>query len=202
MALTGDTEKAPMPLSLLDESTNEPLIQTWFELVHLKQLFRKGWLDRGVEPGHCETVAEHTFGNAVLCLLLLSQHPELDAEKVLRMALIHDLGEAYVGDITPSDNIPKSVKTDQEHAALQRILGKLPNGADLIETWLEYEQQSSSEAKFVKHMDRLELALQAAVYEHQGLIDGKEFYQAVLPQLPPELAGLVQSLVDRGSPER
>ena len=113
------------------------------------------------------------------------------------MALIHDLGEAYVGDITPSDNVPKSVKTEQEHAALQRILGKLPNGPDLMETWLEYEQQSSLEAKFVKHIDRLELALQAAVYEHQGIIEGQEFYQAVLPQLPPDLAGLVQPLIDR-----
>lgn len=197
MGSTGETEKAPMPLSLLDDSITDPLIQTWFELVHLKQLFRKGWLDRGVDPVHCETVAEHTFGNAVLCLLLLPQHPELNAEKVLRMALIHDLGEAYVGDITPSDNVPKSVKTEREHGALQRILGKLPNGPDLMETWLEYEQQSSLEAKFVKHIDRLELALQAAVYEHQGIIEGQEFYQAVLPQLPPDLAGLVQTLIDR-----
>ncbi|MEM7362652.1 MAG: HD domain-containing protein [Pseudomonadota bacterium] len=192
---TVDTEKAPMPLPLLDGKDTDPLVQTWFEIVHLKQLYRKGWLDRGIDPTRCETVAEHSFGNAMLCLLLVSKHPELNAEKVLRMALVHDLGEAYVGDITPSDNVPKSDKTAREHAALQRILGKLPNSEDLIATWLEYEQQSSPEATFVKRIDRLELALQAAVYEHQGLIEGQEFYQAVLPQLPPDLASLVQDLM-------
>ena len=131
----------------------------------------------------------------MLCLLLVSKHPALNAEKVLRMALVHDLGEAYVGDITPSDNVPKSDKSEREHAALKRILGKLPNGEDLLDIWLEYEQQSSPEAKFVKRIDRLELALQAAVYEHQGLIEAREFYRAVLPQLPPDLAALFQDLV-------
>lgn len=189
------TEKAPIPLPLLDGKDTDPLVQTWFEIVHLKQLYRKGWLDRGLDPARCETVAEHSFGNAMLCLLLVSKHPALNAEKVLRMALVHDLGEAYVGDITPSDNVPKSDKSEREHAALQRILGKLPNGQETLDIWLEYEQQSSPEAKFVKRIDRLELALQAAVYEHQGLIEGSEFYQAVLPQLPPDLAALVQELV-------
>lgn len=193
----GDTEKAPMPLSLLDGSVTDPLVRTWFEVVHLKQLYRKGWRDRGIDPLRCETVAEHTFGNAVLCLLLLEGHPELNAEKVLRMALLHDLGEAYVGDITPLDNVPKDVKTAREEDALHRILGKLPGGQNLIDSWHEYEQQSSDEARFVKQIDRLELALQAAVYEHQGLIDGREFYQAVLPQLPKDLADLVRDLIDR-----
>jgi len=192
---TVDTEKAPMPLPLLDGKDTDPIVQAWFEIVHLKQLYRKGWLDRGIDPTRCETVAEHTFGNAMLCLLLASKHPELNAEKVLRMALVHDLGEAYVGDITPSDNVTKSDKSEREHAALQRILGKLPNGQEMLDIWLEYEQQSSPEATFVKRIDRLELALQAAVYEHQGLIEGREFYQAVLPQLPPDLAALVQELV-------
>ena len=192
---TVNTEKAPMPLPLLDGKDTDPLVQTWFEIVHLKQLYRKGWLDRGLAPTRCETVAEHSFGNAMLCLLLVAKHPALNAEKVLRMALVHDLGEAYVGDITPSDNVPKSDKSEREHAAVKRILGKLPNGQETLDIWLEYEQQSSPEAKFVKRIDRLELALQAAVYEHQGLIEAREFYRADLPQLPPDLADLIQDLV-------
>ena len=169
------TEKAEIPVKLLDRERSTALIETWFEIVHLKQLFRKGWLERGVEPERCETVAEHTFGNAVLCLLLLHEHPELRAERVLRMALVHDLGEVYVGDITPNDNVPKQEKVRLETNAVSKILGKLPGGRELIADWQEYEEQQTPEAKFVKQIDRLEFALQASVYEHQGEVDAAEF---------------------------
>lgn len=169
------TEKAEIPVKLLDQDKSTALIETWFEIVHLKQLFRKGWLERGVTPARCETVAEHTFGNAMLCLMLLHEHPELRVERVLRMALVHDLGEAYVGDITPNDNVPKQEKVRLETNAVNKILGKLPGGDQLIADWQEYEEQQTPEAKFVKQIDRLEFAMQASVYEHQGLVDAGEF---------------------------
>ncbi len=171
-------QKADMPLSLLDRTKSTALIEAWFEIVHLKQLFRKGWLQRDMAKEQCETVAEHTFGNAMLCLLLLSEHPELDAYRVLRLALIHDLGEAYVGDITPYDNIERSEKIRRETDAVHQILGKLPAGEQLIRDWLEYEEQASPEARFVKQVDRLELAMQASVYQHQGRVDAEEFLNA------------------------
>ena len=171
-------QKAHMPLALLDRSKSTALIEAWFEIVHLKQLFRQGWLKRDMSTDLCETVAEHSFGNAMLCLLLLNDHPELDGYQVLKLALIHDLGEAYVGDITPHDNVDRDDKIRMETEAVQLILGKLPGGQKLINDWLEYEQQSSPEARFVKQVDRLELAMQASVYQHQGQVDAEEFYVA------------------------
>lgn len=168
------TEKAGIPVELLRNGAS-PLISTWFELVHLKQLFRKGWLERGVPSGRCETVAEHTFGNAMLCLLLADEFPQLNMEKVLRMALLHDIGEAYVGDITPQDRVDSAVKSEKESQAVEKILGKLPNGERLIQDWYEYEHQSTDEARFVKQIDRLELAMQASVYKLQGLVDPEDF---------------------------
>jgi len=111
------------------------------------------------------------------------------------MALVHDVGEAYVGDITPSDNVPAQEKKAREAAAIQKILGKLPHGGALIEVWEEYEAQNTAEAKFVKQIDRLEFAMQASVYEHQGKIDGDEFYEKVAeqmtsPDLQAEMAAL------------
>lgn len=169
--------KNVMPAELLGDGAT-PLIHAWFEVVHLKQLFRKGWLQRGIKPERCESVAEHTFGNAFLCLLLLDQHPELDGGKVLRLALLHDIGEAYVGDITPQDRVDSHEKSALESAAVQKILGKLPNGGRLVAEWHEYEHQSTAEARFVKQIDRLELAMQASVYDHQGEVDPAEFLAA------------------------
>lgn len=168
------TEKAPIPVELLGEDAS-PLITAWFELVHLKQLFRKGWLERGISPERCETVAEHSFGNALLSLLLLDSFPELNVEKVLRLALLHDIGEAYVGDITPQDNVDSAEKSARESQAVATILGKLPNGERLIEDWHEYEDQATPEARFVKQIDRLELAMQASVYKKQGQVDPEDF---------------------------
>ncbi|MBO6558576.1 MAG: HD domain-containing protein [Pseudomonadales bacterium] len=168
------TEKASIPIDLLSEGAS-PLISAWFELVHLKQLFRKGWLERGIPEQRCESVAEHTFGNVMLCVLLADQFPELDGEKVLRLAVLHDIGEAYVGDITPQDRVDSEEKSKRESEAVEKILSKLPNGERLINDWHEYERQSSPEAQFVKQIDRLELAMQASVYKKQGLVDSEDF---------------------------
>ncbi len=190
-------EKAPMPVELLAAGSATPLIETWYEVIQLKHLFRQGWIQRGISQDNCETVAEHTFGNAMLCLMLASRFPELDALRVLQMALIHDVGEAYVGDITPLDNVPASTKKALESEALEKIFGKLPGGSSLIDIWQEYEAQQTPEAKFVKQIDRLEFALQASVYEHQGRIDGSEFYSKVAEQLTdPMLLEELQSLTD------
>lgn len=181
-------EKASMPFGLLNLENTTPLIEVWYEIIQLKQLYRQGWIQRGIDPASCETVAEHTFGNAMLCMMLLPRYPELDALRVLEMALVHDVGEAYVGDITPHDNVPAEEKKARESAAIDKILGKLPHGESLIEVWEEYEAQETAEAQFVKQIDRLEFAMQASVYEHQGKIDGDEFYEKVAEQM--KLPGL------------
>ena len=176
-------EKASIPVALLDKSNSTPLIEAWYEIVQLKQLFRQGWLQRGIGPESCETVAEHTFGNAMLCLLVLPQFPELDQLAVLKMALIHDVGEAYIGDFTPLDDIPVEKKKSMEAEALRKIFSKLDQGEELIALWQQYEAQETPEAQLVKQIDRLEFAFQASVYEHQGKVDGSEFYEKVDEQL-------------------
>lgn len=180
-------EKASIPVALLDKSNSTPLIEAWYEIVQLKQLFRQGWLQRGIGPESCETVAEHTFGNAMLCLLVLPQFPELDQLAVLKMALIHDVGEAYIGDFTPLDDIPVEKKKAMEADALRKIFSKLDQGEELIALWQQYEAQETPEAQLVKQIDRLEFAFQASVYEHQGKVDGSEFYEKVEEQLSSDV---------------
>ncbi|HYO58827.1 HD domain-containing protein [Archangium sp.] len=61
--------KAAPPIALLQGRSTLALIEAYFELNHLKQLYRQGWLRVGLARERCESVAEHSFGVALLCLL-------------------------------------------------------------------------------------------------------------------------------------
>jgi len=146
-----------------------PPLRAWFECARLKQLFRQGWLQHGVPEASCESVADHAFGVVLLALFLVDEYfPELDRNKVLLMAILHDLAEAYVGDLTPADDVTPAEKHQRENDALERITKDLHMGVTYREIWHEFEAQQSPEARFVKQIDRLEMALQASRYENNG----------------------------------
>lgn len=151
-------------------------LKAYFEFSHLKQLYRQGWLRRAVPKNQCESVAEHSFGVALLALWLVQQqYPELDGNKVLRMALLHDFGEVYAGDIIPGDPMSAEEKHQQEDVSVRQVFEKLPSGQEYISLWQEFEQGQTAEARLVRQLDRLEMGLQAAVYRSQGLGDLAEF---------------------------
>ena len=84
------------------------------------------------------------------------------------MAIVHDLAEAIVGDIAPSANMPKEEKHEKERQAMQDMVALLNNStaAQEIQTlWLEYEEGSTSEALFIKDVDKFEMIVQAYEYE-------------------------------------
>lgn len=187
--------KAENPVGLLNDGKYAPLIMAFFEVCHLKQLYRQGWLRRGVPHERCESIAEHSFGMAVLALWLAQTQPELDVDKVVRMALLHDLGEVYAGDIIPSDGVSEAEKHLREAQGVRRILSRLPEGQDYIALWEEFETGASMEARFVRQIDRLEMGLQAAVYQRQGMVDAGEFFASARQALTdPQLAALLEEI--------
>lgn len=188
--------KATPPVAHLSGQALLPLIQTYFELNHLKQLYRQGWLRVGIPPERCESVAEHSLGVALLCLFIADTwFPEADGAKVVRIALLHDLGEARVGDITPHDGVSHGQKHALERQAMEQILRGLPRGAEYLALWEEYEQGTSFEARLVRQVDRLEMALQACVYEHQGFGDLTQFFASAEKALEsPELRAVLAEL--------
>ncbi len=157
----------------------------------LKFTFRTGWLDRGVPPASTESVADHSFRMAILAwLAALEAEPALDADRVLKLALIHDLAEAVTGDATPyaATAIPAADGSDARRTFLQQRHVRSPEAtarkrqaertamADLLadlspalasqlsSLWEEYEAQETPEALFVKQADRLETFLQSREY--------------------------------------
>ena len=128
-------------------------------------------------------------------ILADSIFPELDLLKVIRMALIHDFGEIHAGDIIPGDQISPETKHQLERDSLVQIFGSLPNGDIYITLWDEYESCASHEAQFVRQIDKLEMALQASVYEHQHLENLAEFFQSARAGIStPELQSILDEL--------
>ncbi|MCL2247660.1 MAG: HD domain-containing protein [Oscillospiraceae bacterium] len=103
-----------------------------------------------------ESVADHSFRLAVMALLLAEQFSDVDINKVVKMCLIHDFGEAITGDI------PSFYKTsedrEKESLAVEQLLKQLPDkiSAEFAELFCEMEELVTEEAKLFKALDRLE----------------------------------------------
>ena len=131
----------------------------------LKRTQRTGWVDIGVCAP--ESVADHTFRMAILCMLYADRN-NLDTSKMLKMALIHDLPEAIIGDLMPSQKNAKTKKDEKD--AICEILSLLPEKqkAEYYAIWMEYQQGETKEAKAARQLDKIEMTLQAKEYEKMG----------------------------------
>ena len=134
----------------------------------LKLIHRAGWVDSGVsEP---ESVADHSFRVALMAIVLADSE-ELDTLKVVKMALLHDLAEAELGDLTPTQKraIEKDFK-NMENNAMNRLINKLPPNiqSSYWHTWLELKENITPEARLVRDCDKLEMMIQASEYQATG----------------------------------
>ncbi|CAL4889645.1 unnamed protein product [Urochloa decumbens] len=144
----------------------------------LKTTKRAGWVKRGVQGP--ESVADHMYRMGVMALVA-ADLPGVDRDRCVKMAIVHDIAEAIVGDITPSDNVPKEEKSRMEKEALDHmceLLGGGPRAQEIRELWTEYENNASLEAKVVKDFDKIEMILQALEYEKEQGRDLEEFFQS------------------------
>ena len=143
------------------------LFDFFFIVSQLKKVPRKGWKQKvGIE--HPESVADHSYGTAIMAMVF-SDTIGLNTEKILRMALLHDLAESITGDFMPEE-ISKENKKTTENDAMEEILSKLPSKLEYeyTQVWNEYMQQNSKEASLLHEIDRLEMAVQAMKYSSEG----------------------------------
>ncbi len=112
--------------------------------------------------GRQETVAAHTWRLCLMALVLEDHFPSVDFARLIKMCIIHDLGEAISGDIPAIEQKPEENKSDQERKDLLQLLGPLPRQLqqEITGLWDEYEGASTEEARIAKALDKLETILQ------------------------------------------
>ena len=186
----------------------------------LKQLFRQGWVDRGVfDP---ESVADHCYRLGVMVLLLAGRDTSINLGRALTLALVHDLPEAIAGDATPFDQAlneaeaereaifrrPPSYSAEADHAkyaaeaaAIAEITACLsPELRTLfIGAWDEYEEGRTPEARLVRQADKLESWLQALEYREQqpGLVIESFSLGTDQAVTDPDLRDLLKAIRER-----
>ena len=105
----------------------------------------------------------------------------LDVTRAIKVAMVHDVAEAIVGDLTPHCGVSEEDKHAREKAAMKKIrdmLGNTETAKEIESCWLEYEQQETKESHLVKDLDKLEMILQATEYENQQGIMLQEFFDS------------------------
>ncbi|MBY0490444.1 MAG: HD domain-containing protein [Gemmatimonadaceae bacterium] len=124
----------------------------------LKMTTRTSWTSDGAP----ETVASHTWRLCLMAMVLAPCVPGIDLGKLLRICVVHDLGEAIGGDISAVLQAGVPSKAAQERADLLELTKELPVSLrdELVALWDEYESASSPEARLAKGLDKLETILQ------------------------------------------
>ncbi len=143
------------------------LLDFFYIISELKKTPRSGW-KRKVGIKDPESVADHSYVTAIMSMVF-SDKFGLNTEKILKMALLHDIAESITGDFSPED-ISKENKKIVENEAMEEILSKLPTklSNEYRKIWREYTRKNSKESSLMHEIDKLEMALQAVKYSSEG----------------------------------
>ena len=132
----------------------------YLETLHTAEKLKDATRHCTTSQGRTESVAEHSWRMSLMALLLRSEFPDADMDKVMKMCVIHDLGECFTGDIATFIKTDEDRKTEDE--LLQRWVGSMPRevSADLSALFAEMQAQQTAEAKIYKALDKLEALIQ------------------------------------------
>jgi putative hydrolase of HD superfamily len=128
------------------------------EAERLKNVYRTSW----TSGGQRESTASHTWRLCLMAVVLAPYLPPLDVGKLLKICIIHDLGEAISGDIPAIHQSASAPKADRERQDLLTLLQPLPEPIrqEIVALWDEYEAAASPEASVAKALDKLETIMQ------------------------------------------
>lgn len=148
----------------MDDARLAGLLEFLRATERLKTVTRSGY----TSAGRPESVAEHTWRLALMALLLAPEFPEVDFARLVKICLVHDLGEAIGGDVPAPEQARRAAAGDiagkaaTERRDLVTLLEPLPAHlrTEISGLWDEYEAAESPEAKLAKALDKLETILQ------------------------------------------
>jgi putative hydrolase of HD superfamily len=149
----------------------------------LKRVPRAGWITRGVKIEHAESVAEHTLSVAMLSMFfadfLQERGYDINGEKVVKMAILHDIGESLTFDINKRHleklgKVGEKLKEEIEAKSIQLALETIPEKSisrNYTEFLLkEYAKARTLEAKIVRAADCFDILTQIIEYEKMGYL--------------------------------
>lgn len=164
---------------MCDEESDdiESLLRLLSRTDRLERFPRTGWLASGVQQP--ESVAAHSWEVTVVALWLADHvEAEVDTERVLRIALLHDIGEAMLTDLPRPVKrlVGAGVVEEAEAEAADEILGD--GGNRWPEAVEAYREQSTDEARLVKAADRIQMMAKALSYDAQDRGDVSRFWES------------------------
>ncbi|RMZ85087.1 hypothetical protein DV738_g103, partial [Chaetothyriales sp. CBS 135597] len=184
------------------ENSSSP-VPFFHYLEQLKLEKREGWRRFGLNKG--ESIADHMYRMSLITMLAPpSLASRLDLARCTRMALVHDMAEGLVGDLTPVDGVPKTEKNRREAETMdwvaESLLGKVHGGQagrDIRAVWQEYEDSETLESQFVHDVDKIELVLQMVEYEAASdcSLDLSEFTGVIKRLTLPEMKEWAQEIL-------
>ena len=124
----------------------------------LKNVVRNSWTSEGQR----ESVAEHTWRLCLMSVVFAASFPDVDFARLVKICIIHDLGEAIGGDIPAIEQTADTRKAIQEREDLLQLLQPLPERLrdEMTALWDEYEEAATPEARLAKALDKLETIMQ------------------------------------------
>ncbi|KAK5799085.1 HD domain-containing protein [Linnemannia elongata] len=163
----------------------------------LKRTKRTGWVNHGVKPA--ESIADHMYRMGIMAMLIDEKTAGVNKDKCIKMAIVHDLAESLVGDITPYDGVTVEDKHTQERNAMHHLchelLGWNAQAQEISGLWAEYEAATTPEALLVKDFDKFEMIMQALEYEKSEDVTLEDFFAGTRGKFKhPMVTGWVDEL--------
>lgn len=166
----------------------------------LKTQKRTGWVDRGIPVDKVESISDHMYRMSIISMLVPNQN--INRDKCVKIAVIHDIAEALVGDITPFGGVTKKEKNRREYETIKYLSSLIKPyneifAEEIVELWLDYEEIRNIEARYVKDIDKYEMIQQAWDYEQEyGLTyDLSEFYDSRSNIVSSEIGELCDEVI-------
>jgi len=172
--------------------------------IKAKQVVRTGWTMMDIPSP--ESVAEHSYQLCVMAMVLADQLG-VDREKLIKMAIIHDLGEIFTGDIVwVRGNIidieKRRKKEEIEALGIEKIFKDTSKAAEYKAIFEEMVERKTREADIFWQIDKLEMAIQALDYELRTKKDLTEFFVSVNLQLTSPTLRTIFAEVQAARPQK
>lgn len=160
--------------SLCNKKPNEceEIFEFYYLNFRLKDKKRTGWDEKhwNIQSNRIETVSEHVIGSIALAMgLNMKFKYNIDIDKVLKMLVIHEIGETLIGDITPFDGITPEMKREIEHKAMKDALGNLKEKDAMLALLFEFDDVKTLEAKYSHSCDKEDADLKSKIYQDKKM---------------------------------